>query len=302
MVKITTFYKFDNISSDEVHRRATVLKNLSQKLNIRGLVILGTEGFNLTVSGKEIDLQEFKQQFYEWGYTDLLMKDSEAQKHPFRLFKVQIRKEIVTLGAEVEVPKMSSNHHLSTEEFHKAMQEDDVVVIDTRNWYETDIGKFKKALDFRIKEFSEFPKKIQGANIPKDKKVLIYCTGGIRCEKAIEDMKKQGYDNVYQLEGGILKYFEDISHGDFEGECFVFDHRVAVDQKLQPSQKFRLCPHCGQPGTLKIECVRCDHPAVICVSCSKQEYYKTCSKNCAHQVKLRPGKKGPHQEESASFN
>jgi UPF0176 protein len=113
--------------------------------------------------------------------------------------------------------------------------------------------------------------------------MLIFCTGGIRCEKGILELQNKGYNNVYQLEGGILNYIKEFPNGKFKGECFVFDHRVALDQELKPSSIYELCPHCGQPGALKITCKRCDSDKCICNECATIEFKKdTCSKNCAY--------------------
>jgi UPF0176 protein len=130
---------------------------------------------------------------------------------------------------------------------------------------------------------------------------LIYCTGGIRCEKAIVEMNNHGFDNVYQLDGGILNYLEKFPNQKFEGECFVFDHRVAVDQDLKPSQTYGLCPHCGQPAEEKIECVRCDTVVAVCNECRDQHGKRTCSKNCAYHEAVSPGKKGRSQIQGLRF-
>jgi UPF0176 protein len=156
------------------------------------------------------------------------------------------------------------------------------VIVDARNDYEYAIGKFKGAIDPSIKTFSEFPEFVKKGELPKDKKVMMYCTGGIRCEKALLEMEKQGYSDVYQLEGGILAYLQQFPEGNFEGECFVFDKRVAVDQHLQPSQTYHICPHCGNPGTLEVNCLACNKQAIVCYGCAKEERHKTCSKNCAY--------------------
>ena len=301
-VTITSFYFFNKFSPSEIHEKSQILRNLAEEENLKGLVLFGVEGFNLTVSGSAEGIRKFKSLFFEtWGYQDILVKDSYASKHPFKHFRIQERAEIVTLGVDgIEVPP-GKNSHLSPKEWQEKLDSGETIVIDTRNWYETDVGKFKNALDFRIKEFSEFPDALKRADLPKDKDVLIYCTGGIRCEKAIEEMKRQGFDKVHQLEGGILNYIENYPNKDFEGECFVFDHRVAVDQRLKPSQLYRLCPHCGQPGTQKIQCLRCDQGSIICSQCAELEYNRTCSKNCAHHYRVRPGVKGPHQKESVYY-
>ena len=125
---------------------------------------------------------------------------------------------------------------------------------------------------------------------------MIFCTGGIRCEKGILELQEKGYDNVYQLDGGILKYIEEKPNQEFVGECFVFDNRVAVDQELKPTQVYKFCPHCGQPGSVKKVCVRCDTDYQICDKCIEIQVKKdTCSKNCANQWEARPNRKGNHQ-------
>ncbi len=293
---ITSFYVFSPMSKSQVDERVQALRQLGAECDLRGLILIGTEGFNLTVSGSAAGIAALKNLFTNtWQYKHIIFKDSEATKHPFRLFKVQMREEVVTLGrSEIQVPD-GPNHHLTPSQWNEKMNNEDVVVIDTRNWYEVEIGKFKNAVDFGLNEFREFPEALKARELPKDKNYLIYCTGGIRCEKAIEEMRRQGFDKVNQLEGGILKYIEEFPEQNYEGECFVFDHRVAVDQQLKPSRTYRLCPHCGQPGTLKLLCLRCDHDATICSNCAKFEYNKTCSKNCAHHYRVRPGVKGPHQ-------
>jgi UPF0176 protein len=182
------------------------------------------------------------------------------------------------------------------------MQDPEVVVLDTRNDYEVDIGKFKNARDFRTKEFQEFPESLKQSDIHPDQKVLIYCTGGIRCEKAILAMEEQGYKNVYQLDGGILNYLKEYPDGAFDGECFVFDYRVAVDSRLEPSQQYTLCPHCGQPaGGPVIQCEQCGRDEVICSSCTASGE-ATCSKNCSHHRKIGSKSRKVHLDELRKRN
>jgi UPF0176 protein len=297
-VQVISFYKFVPVPAADLDRHAAELEYFAEQLDVHGLMILGPEGVNTTISGSKENAQRFIQEVdsrLKLGKVDL--KISEAPKHPFRKFQTKIRDEIVTLGQPGVVPTEEVHGtHLSPEDWHKMLQDPDVIVLDTRNWYETDIGKFKSAIDPRIEEFREFPEYLAKAGIPKDKKVLIYCTGGIRCEKAIIEMKRQGYDQTYQLEGGILAYLEKFPNKEFEGECFVFDHRVAVDQNLQPSTTFAMCPHCGQPSDEKIVCVRCDVETKVCSKCREQgAKYATCSKNCLYHYSLNPGKKGRKQ-------
>ena len=295
---ISTFYKFKKDADPE--KTKAFLESLAALHNTRGLIIIGPEGFNATVTAKNLEnLEKFKAGIRDYfRVADLFFKDSESTVCPFRRFKVKIRDEIVTLGDTTLAPfdMDGKNHHLNPKEWNEVMQNDDPVIIDTRNWYETKIGTFKGALNPMTDKFTEFPKYLESKNIPKDKKVLIICTGGIRCEKGILEVQKQGYENVYQLNGGILNYLKEYPNEQFEGECFVFDHRVSVDQEMKPSTQYRLCPHCGQPGKTPVDCKRCDTHEFICEDCSQLPFKQvTCSKNCAHHFELHPERKAPRQ-------
>lgn len=295
---ISTFYKFQRDANPE--KTQEFLENLATQTNTLGLIIIGKEGFNATVSNPTSKgLEEFKQGIRDYfEVQDLFFKDSQSNVKPFRRFKIKIREEIVTLGE----PELSpydldgKNQHLTPEQWNHVMKNEDHVIIDTRNWYETKIGTFKGAINPMTDQFTEFPEFMESQNIAKDKKVLIFCTGGIRCEKGILELQKKGYKNVFQLYGGILNYLKESPNDQFEGECFVFDHRVAVDQNLNPSNQYKLCPHCGQPGKTEIDCKRCDTHSFICEDCSGIQWKQdTCSKNCAYQYELHPERKGAHQ-------
>ena len=149
---------------------------------------------------------------------------------------------------------------------------------------------FKGAVDPNLKQFDEFPEYVNNCNIPKDKKVMMYCTGGIRCEKACLEMKRQGYQHVYQLKGGILQYIKECPNQKYQGECFVFDHRTAVNQDLAPSEQYRLCPHTGDPGDVTITCRNCGKEGVVHKACVGKEEYETCCKDCRGQF-LRTAQK-----------
>lgn len=296
MFAITTFYKFVRLSDlDKVQKD---LESAAEKYGIKGLIILGAEGLNSTLTAKSAEnLAQFKSWITDYLKSpDLMFKDSSAESAPFRRFKVKIRDEIVTLGTPDLFPS-GQNHHMTPTEWNRVLkEEDDFVMIDTRNWYETKLGTFKGAIDPKIDQFTDFPEFVEKSDIPKDKKMLIFCTGGIRCEKGLLELQRRGYNNVHQLEGGILKYIEEYPNDQFEGECFVFDHRVAVDQNLKPSTQYKLCPHCGQPAATPVDCKRCDTHALLCEQCSHKEFLKdTCTKNCAYQYQMHPGVKAPRQ-------
>lgn len=298
---ISTFYHFTRVDSPEQFKLE--LKTKAEELGIKGLVIIGQEGFNTTSSAETRDALTAWMEFFKSRFQlqALNNKDSVSHKPPFLRFSVKIRPEIVTTGRKdlfLESEKVGHNRHLSPEEWDRVMKEerDQIVIIDTRNWYEYNVGTFKGALNPNIEKFTDFPHYFENQKIDQDQKILIFCTGGIRCEKGILELQERGYKNIYQLEGGILKYLEKKPHEEFVGECFVFDNRVAVTQDLQPSRTFKLCPHCGQPAAIKKDCVRCDTEFLICEKCVELKTKKdTCSKNCAHQWEARPGRKGAHQ-------
>ncbi|MCB0362943.1 MAG: hypothetical protein KDD35_09475 [Bdellovibrionales bacterium] len=288
--KLSSFYKFVPFSQDKVAVFQHQLQQNGELLGLRGLFLIGEEGFNATICGCPDSVDQFKVLLSDLtGVSDIWFKDSYAQQPAFHLFKVKVRPEIVTLDRLDIVPKSVEDHHIEPEEWDALMAQQGVKVIDTRNNYETEIGKFRGALDFGIRNFQEFPEKMKQSDLPKDGKYLIYCTGGIRCEKAIWALREQGYKEVYQLNGGILNYFAQRGASNFEGECFVFDHRVAVDSQLNPSQKYHLCPHCGQTAADLIACQQCHQKVHVCSDCltdSKHPEYHTCSKNCAHHFRM----------------
>jgi UPF0176 protein len=294
---ISAFYHFMPLTDLEALK--SEIEAHARELGIKGLLILGPEGINTTCSSvSEENLNRFKDWIIErFNCPGIRFKDATSENPPFRRYKVKVREEICTTGIPGVLPPAGNNRHLTPEEWNRVIEEEpDTVLIDTRNWYEYRIGTFQGALNPNIEKFTDFPTYIENQGIKKDQKMLIFCTGGIRCEKGILDLEQSGYTNVFQLEGGILNYLESHPNEKFEGECFVFDQRVAVDQDLKPSQRYTLCPHCGQPADVKIECARCDHPMTLCPECSDLPVKSiTCSKNCAHQWELHPGRKGNRQ-------
>ncbi|MEQ1849841.1 MAG: rhodanese-like domain-containing protein [Candidatus Peribacteraceae bacterium] len=278
--RITAFYHFQALTEQQVQDLRKTLFDFGMEHNMRGLVLLATEGINGTVCGTPDVIEQWKQLLRSY-FPEINWKDSEASELVFPRWFVKIRAQIVGMREGNAMPGREHSH-ISPEEWNKMMEEEDVVVIDARNVYETKIGMFDGAVDPKIRSFDEFATYVATCNIPKDKKVLMYCTGGIRCERAIYEMEKQGYSHVYQLKGGILEYLKQCPNQKYKGECFVFDHRIAVDQELQPSKKYDACPHCGDPGELTVHCKECDSACRICDVCSKEEEKNTCSKNCRY--------------------
>ncbi len=283
-IQILSFYRFSPITEMQVSRWAKQLTDKANELEIKGLLIIGKEGMNSTFSGIEEANYAFCKELQNLpGFEKLRFKESWADFKPFRIFKVHQREEIVTLGSPEIKPNGCSHSHLSPEDWDRILKQEDVTLIDTRNWYETNLGSFKGAHIPNIDEFREFPDWVKKQNFDPKKKVLMFCTGGIRCEKAQIAMSEMGFNEVYQLKDGILNYIEKYPNEEFEGECFVFDHRVALDQNLQASTTYSLCPHCGQPAKTLITCNECGTPKKVCEPClEKDPKYHTCSKNCAY--------------------
>ena len=288
MIKVTTFYKFFPIPEDRLNSlRVQFLKQGHEK-NIRGLIIIGTEGINATLSGKESEVENYKKSILSsFPNQKFTFKDSFCKKWNFRRFSVKIKDEIVTTGESVS-PLPEKSERLSPKDWEKLLKSEEVQILDVRNDYETDMGKFKNAKIMGIKTFKDFPNRLQELNLNTNQKILIYCTGGIRCEKASEIMKKRGFKNVFQLDGGILNYLKHYPKASFLGDCFVFDHRVGITQNLTPTPNYSLCPHCGQPGKVNIICSHCDKPTKVCNHCLEtSKAHKTCSKNCSYHFKAR---------------
>lgn len=293
MISITNTYCFSALEEAQVLELQQQLKDLAHERGYRGLFIIGPEGVNGTLSGTADAVTHFKtflREFLKRPHLDF--KDSQAAEHPFLNFKVKVRDEIVTLGKPELFAHDPEFHAVEPREWNELLENPDHVVIDTRNDYEVELGKFRGALDFKMSEFTEFPAKLREANIPVEKTVLIYCTGGIRCEKAILEMHEQGFKNVKQLKGGILNYLKELPDQKFEGECFVFDSRVAVTQKLEPAPKYEFCPHCGSPAKEVIHCTDCKKDGVICKHCVTSGT-TTCSKNCAYHAERKAKIRSP---------
>ncbi|MDZ4661399.1 MAG: rhodanese-like domain-containing protein [Pseudomonadota bacterium] len=295
---VTSFYKFFAIEPKKLESLKTTWLNFCASLQIKGLFILSPEGINGTLSGPDLEnIKLFKSEIsLKHGLTPEEFKDSTSDICPFRIMKVTLRAEACTLDIPNFEPKNHNPKYLTPLEWDHMLNSSSAVCVDVRNWYENRLGMFENAIDLKIDEFTEFGEAFKKQNIPNSKDIMIYCTGGIRCEKATADLQKQGYNNIYQLKNGILNYLQELPHRKFKGECFLFDERVAVDQNLLPTKRYKFCPHCGQPAELVQSCRRCDSEFKICGDCeTKGNLNELCSKHCAYQFDRYPGRKGPQQ-------
>jgi len=270
-------YKFITFD-DTVEKRAQFLA-VCQANHLRGTVILSPEGINLFLAGLRHEIDAF----LDWlradvRFADIVVKESLSEKQPFTRMLVKLKTEIITMKHPLIKPEEGRAPSVEPQVLKRWLDQghDDngkpVVMVDTRNDFEVDVGSFDHTVDYRITKFTEFPQVIQDHKADFDgKTVVTFCTGGIRCEKAAIHMQNIGYDSVYQLEGGILRYFEEVGGAHYNGDCFVFDYRTALNPQLQETQTAQCfacravvtpreqlsphyvpgksCPHCAQPQT-----------------------------------------------------
>ncbi|NKI17848.1 rhodanese-related sulfurtransferase [Spongiibacter sp. KMU-166] len=247
-IVVAALYKF--VALPDYHELREPLLEECLALNIRGTLLLAAEGINGTVAGSRENIDSLLAYLRkDPRLADLDHKESFDSAQPFYRMKVKLKKEIVTMGVEGVDPNEVVGTYVKPEAWNALISDPEVVLIDTRNDYEVEIGTFKGAVDPATTTFREFPEYVQKHYDPaKHKKVAMFCTGGIRCEKASAYMKQQGFEEVYHLEGGILKYLEEVDENDslWQGECFVFDNRVSVKQGLAPGI-YELCHGCRHP-------------------------------------------------------
>lgn len=228
------------------------LLNLMENNDVRGTLLLALEGINGTIAGPEAGITAVLNFLNsDERINPISCKISYNDENPFQRTKVKLKKEIVTMGVEGIDPNHVVGTYVKPQDWNALISDPEVVLVDTRNDYEVEIGTFKGALDPNTETFREFPQYVaDNLDKNKHKKVAMFCTGGIRCEKSTAYMKEQGFEEVYHLEGGILQYLEDVPKEEsmWEGECFVFDGRVAVNHDLEQGQ-YDQCFACRFPLT-----------------------------------------------------
>ena len=230
------------------------LYEICEKNNIMGTILIANEGINGTISGKNNEInQTISLLKSDKRFANIEIKYSSTNKQPFHRMKVRLKKEIVTIGLPEINPNKKVGTYVKPEDWNDLISDPNVIVIDTRNKYETKIGSFQNALDPETSSFREFPdwvKKFKSSKENANKKIAMFCTGGIRCEKASSLMKEEGFEDVYHLQGGILKYLETIDKENslWNGECFVFDQRVCLTDELEVGS-YKMCFACRMPIT-----------------------------------------------------
>ena len=234
-------YKF--ITFDNTEEMRPQYQALCKELELKGTILLTPEGINMFLSGTRANIDTY----LAWlrsdvRFADIDVKESLSEEQSHKRMLVKIKKEIITMRMPLIKPELGRAPAVAPATLKRWLDQghDDkgkpVVMVDTRNAFEVDVGTFDNTIDYRIEKFTEFPEVIAAnKDALADKTVVTFCTGGIRCEKAAIHMQNIGYDSVYQLEGGILKYFEDVGGAHYTGDCFVFDYRTALNPKLEPT-------------------------------------------------------------------
>ena len=274
--RIAALYLFTPIA-DPAKLKQKFLQELSP-LQLCGTLLIAPEGINGTLAGSELAIQELLISLNNnTGLSQKDVKFSHSEEKPFNRFKIRLKREIVTFNQPHVNPNLRVGTYIEPDQWNTLIEDPDVTVIDTRNKYETLIGTFMNAIDPKIDSFTEFSDYVRENLDPKKhKKIAMFCTGGIRCEKASSFMLAEGFESVFHLKGGILKYLEEIpkEQSRWQGDCYVFDRRMAVGHGLITGH-YSMCYCCGYPLSDKDKTHNLYEEGVSCAHC----YEKTSSEN-----------------------
>ena len=266
MFEVLGFYKFIKINA--LKKNKDILQKLLIQNNLRGTIIIAKEGLNGTISGKSkniLILINKLQSLFSFKKFDSHNK-SKSSFQPFHKPKVKIKKEIVPMNLTLNPKERNLNTHLDPREWNKLIKKKDTHIIDTRKPFEYEVGTFKKSINPNINNFRDFPKYLK--KLKKNRPIAMFCTGGIRCEKTSVFLKKKGFKNIYQLNGGILNYLQKMKKEEslWKGECFVFDNRISLKHGLK-SGTFKMCSGCRKPISPKDRKSKKYEEGVSCPSC-----------------------------------
>ncbi len=297
-IVVAALYKF--VQLDDFEALQAPLRAEMERLGVRGTLLLAREGINGTISGTRAGVDGV----LGWLRSDerfatLEHKESLHAEHPFLRSKVKLKKEIVTMGEEGIDPRHVVGTYVTPADWNALISDPEVLLIDTRNDYEYEVGTFKGAVNPNTRSFREFPAYVRANLDPaRHRKVAMFCTGGIRCEKSTALLKQEGFEEVYHLQGGILKYLEEVPRDSslWEGECFVFDERVTVDHDLQPGS-YDQCHACRRPISEEEKQSAQYQPGVSCPKCfdSSTEEQKQRFAERQKQIELARRKGVPHR-------
>ena len=265
MFQVFGFYKFTKIKS--LKKKKLLLQNFLLKKNIRGTVIIANEGVNATISGKTTDIKltvtKIKKilDFKKFDNENI----SKSKFQPFHKLKVKIKKEVVPIGLTL-TSKNKKNNYINPKKWNKLIKNKETLVLDSRKPFEHKVGTFKRSVNPGVDNFREFPKYLN--KLKKSKSIAMFCTGGIRCEKASVYLEKKGFKNIYQLKGGILNYLKNVNKKEslWKGECFVFDNRISVKHGLVTGT-YSICSGCRMPISQKDKSSKKYEEGVSCSRC-----------------------------------
>ena len=288
--RVILYYNFTPIADPaawmEEHRR------LCRRLELKGRVYVSSEGINGTLAGSKSRIDEYIKALRSLdGFNGTEFKEDPCDRIPFARLSVKLRPEIVTLRVDEQLdPNRDGGNRLRPDEWRRVMESgEDYVMIDVRNNYESRIGHFEGALRPDVENFYDFPKWLEESGIDKNKKVLMYCTGGIRCEKFSVLMKKQGYGDVNQLHGGILNYAREEGGRHFRGKCFVFDDRLVVPVNPADEEPISYCDITGEPCDTYINCANMEcNRLFVCSEKGAEMMEGCCSEECRRHPRKRP--------------
>ena len=261
-------YKFVDIPVEKLPEIREEIRCKTREMGLKGTVLLASEGVNIFVAATREVIDQFIELLTSYPYFQAVwFKESITDQAPYKRMLVKIKKEIIPMGCEQIKPAKKTAPHLAPEMLKRWYDEGkEMIILDTRNEYEVQLGTFEDAVHLNIRQFRQFPRALEKLDeAAKKQPVITFCTGGIRCEKAAALMMEEGFEEVYQLDGGIINYFEKCGGDHFEGECFVFDKRIGIDPSLRetttiqcyacrspitPDEQGGICPFCGDGNTL----------------------------------------------------
>ncbi|MEH7385449.1 rhodanese-related sulfurtransferase [Bacillus sp. JJ1521] len=283
--QVLLYYKYIEIDDPQTYRDEQF--DFCSNLGLKGRILVATEGINGTVSGTVEQTEKYMEFMRsDSRFSDMVFKIEKSDVHAFKKLKVRVKPEIVNLSLDDDLnPNQITGKHLSPKEFLETMQQEDVIILDARNTYEYDLGHFKGAIRPDIETFRELPKWVEeNLSEHKDKKILTYCTGGIRCEKFSGFLVKEGFKDVSQLEGGIITYGYDpeVKGAGWDGKCYVFDERISVPVNRTGEETIvGKCYHCGNPEERYVKCgnPECNKHLLLCEDC-EHEHHRSCSQEC----------------------
>jgi UPF0176 protein len=293
MFKVILYYKFVSLDPSRLEIFCRVHRTKCQQLGLSGRVFIAAEGINGTLAGPSEKIDAYKDYLCaQPGFEGTEFKEEVCDEIPFGRLSVRVRPEIVALKPAQPIPaeKIDGQGYLEPQQWRQALESgEDFILLDVRNNYESRIGRFKGAVTPDVENFFDFPAWLEQARLDKEKKVLMYCTGGIRCEKFSVYMKASGFQNVYQLHGGIINYARQEGGRHFEGKCFVFDDRMAVPVNADEQEPVGRCDISGVPCDTYINCANMDCNKLFL--CSREAAIKMqgcCSEACMAAANRRP--------------